>query len=54
MEATVEQALKRPELRERFMAYLVRSIGPLLAANGEKKKAPERKGKARGRKEGAR
>ena len=54
LEATVEQALKRPELRERFMAYLVRSIGPLLAANGEKKKAPERKGKARGRKEGAR
>lgn len=34
LEATVEQALKRPELRERFMAYLVRSIGPLLAANG--------------------
>lgn len=54
LEATVEQALKRPELRERFMAYLVRSIGPLLAANGEKKKAPERKGKARGRKEGTR
>ena len=53
LEATVEQALKRPELRERFMAYLVRSIGLLLAANGEKKKAPERKGKARGRKEGA-
>lgn len=54
LEATVEQALKRPELRERFMAYLVRSIGPLLAANGEKKKAPERKEKARGRKEGTR
>lgn len=54
LEATVEQALKRPELRERFMAYLVRSIGPLLAANGGKKKAPERKEKARRRKEGAR
>ena len=54
LEATVEQALKRPELRERFMAYLVRSIGPLLAANGGTKKAPERKEKARRRKEGAR
>ena len=54
LEATVEQALKRPELRERFMAYLVRSIGPLLAANGGKKKASERKEKARRRKEGAR
>ena len=30
LEATVEYALKRPELRDRFMAYLVRSIGPLL------------------------
>lgn len=32
LEATVEKALKRPELRDRFMAYLVRSIGPLVAA----------------------
>lgn len=32
LEATVEQALKRPELRDRFMAYLVRSIGPLVVA----------------------
>ena len=32
LEATVEQALKRPELRERFMAYLVRFIGPLVTA----------------------
>ena len=30
LEATVEYALKRPELRDRFMAYLVHSIGPLL------------------------
>ena len=30
LEATVEYALKRPELREHFMAYLVHSIGPLL------------------------
>ena len=27
---TVEQALKRPELRDRFMHYLVKTIGPLL------------------------
>ena len=30
LEATVEQALKRPELRDRFMHYLVKTIGPLL------------------------
>ena len=30
LEATVEQALKRSELRERFMKYLVKTIGPLL------------------------
>ncbi len=30
LEATVEQALKRPELRDRFMKYLVKTIGPLL------------------------
>ncbi|MGP1585054.1 MAG: UTP--glucose-1-phosphate uridylyltransferase GalU [Schwartzia sp. (in: firmicutes)] len=33
LEATVEQALKRPELRERFMTYLVRLLTPLVAAN---------------------
>ena len=32
LEATVEQALKRPELRDRFMTYLVRSLGPLIEA----------------------
>ena len=31
LEATVEFALKRPELRDRFMAYLVHSVGPLIA-----------------------
>ena len=36
LEATVEQALKRPELRDRFMAYLVNSIGPLLAKEKNK------------------
>ena len=30
LEATVEQALKRPEIRDDFMAYLVQRIGPLL------------------------
>ena len=30
LEATVEQALKRPEIRDGFMAYLVHTIGPLL------------------------
>ncbi|WP_407672853.1 UTP--glucose-1-phosphate uridylyltransferase GalU [Pectinatus frisingensis] len=30
LEATVEYALKRPELRDRFMAYMMHTIGPLL------------------------
>lgn len=30
LEATVEFALKRPDLRERFLQYLTTSIGPLL------------------------
>ena len=30
LEATVEQALKRPELRDRFLQYLVKTVGPLL------------------------
>ena len=37
LEATVEQALKQPELRDRFMAYLVKSIGPLLLKEVSKK-----------------
>ncbi|MDQ0202541.1 UTP--glucose-1-phosphate uridylyltransferase GalU [Pectinatus haikarae] len=32
LEATVEYALKRPELRDRFMAYMLRTMGPLLKA----------------------
>lgn len=36
LEATVEYALKRPELRDKFMAYLVQSIGPLLAKEEKK------------------
>ena len=35
LEATVEYALKRPELRDRFMKYLVHSIGPLLERDGQ-------------------
>jgi len=30
LEATIEYALKRPELRDRFMAYMLRTIGPML------------------------
>lgn len=30
LEATVEFALKRPELRDTFLAYLAKTIGPLL------------------------
>ena len=35
LEATVEQALKRPELRDRFMQYLVKTVGPLLDGKGK-------------------
>ena len=54
LEATVEQALKRPELRDRFMAYLVRSIGPLVAAEcaDEGKARRGEKGATRRGKEG--
>ena len=37
LEATVEQALKQPELRDRFIAYLVKSIGPLLTKEVSRK-----------------
>ena len=30
LEATVEFALKRPDLREKFLKYLMSTIGPLL------------------------
>lgn len=30
LEATIEYALKRPELRDRFMAYMLRTIGPMI------------------------
>ena len=32
LEATVEQALKRRELRETFLTYLIKTVGPLLEA----------------------
>lgn len=35
LEATVEFALKRPELREAFLKYLVSNIGPLIVSNQE-------------------
>ncbi len=35
LEATVEYALKRPEVRDGFMAYLMHSIGPLLEKQEE-------------------
>lgn len=33
LEATIEFALKRPDLRDPFLKYLVTSIGPMLAGN---------------------
>ncbi|EGO62259.1 UTP--glucose-1-phosphate uridylyltransferase GalU [Acetonema longum] len=33
LEATVEFALRRPDLREPFLRYLIRTIGPLLKDN---------------------
>lgn len=35
LEATVEFALKRPELREDFLKYLVNNIGPPIVSNRE-------------------
>lgn len=34
LEATVEFALKRPELRDKFLAYLAKTVGPLLGKDG--------------------
>jgi UTP--glucose-1-phosphate uridylyltransferase len=36
LEATVEFALKRPEMRDRFLEYLVKTIGPLVSAADKK------------------
>lgn len=33
LEATVEFALKRPDIRDQFLRYLVTSIGPLVSGN---------------------
>ncbi len=35
LEATVEYALSRADLRDKFMAYLVNSIGPMILKNQE-------------------
>lgn len=35
LEATVEYALKRPDLRERFLPYLMKTLQPLLCGQGE-------------------
>lgn len=35
LEATIEFALKRPELREDFLKYLVNNIGPLIVSKQE-------------------
>lgn len=36
LEATVEFALKRPEMRDKFLEYLVKTVGPLIAAADKK------------------
>ena len=38
LEATVEFALKRPDLREGFLKYLLHTLGPVLNGEEEKKK----------------
>ena len=30
LEATVEYALKRPDLRDKFLTYLTKTVGPLI------------------------
>ena len=36
LEATVEYALKRPEIREKFLRYLITSLGPAVAASADR------------------
>jgi UTP--glucose-1-phosphate uridylyltransferase len=31
LEATIEFALKRPDLRDDFLRYLIKTVGPLVA-----------------------
>lgn len=38
LEATVEYALKRPELRDKFLAYLTKTLGPILTDRDNMKK----------------
>lgn len=37
LEATVEYALKRPEIRDSFIAYLARTIGPIIQEEKQEK-----------------
>ena len=37
LEATVEYALKRPEIRDSFIAYLARTIGPIIQDEKQEK-----------------
>ena len=37
LEATVEFALKRPELRDKFLQYLLKTVGPLVSGKGGNK-----------------
>ena len=36
LEATVEYALKRPEIREKFLRYLITSLGPAVSASADR------------------
>lgn len=37
LEATVEYALKRPELRDKFLTYLTKTVGPLIGKEEQEK-----------------
>ena len=43
LEATVEFALKRPELREKFLHYLARTVGPIIAQEAAASRTEEAK-----------
>jgi len=46
LEATVEFALKRPDLRDKFLRYLIKTVGPIIAS--EEAAASEAPGKGEG------
>ena len=41
LEATVEFALKRPDLRDPFLRYLLKTVGPLVKGEGAASQLPE-------------